>query len=73
MPIQFDINILLFQAVNEVQALQHGQVIDDDASQFDGAVGVMKTGDFKRIHRTTRRISLTCRLVSKVHKNLLRF
>ncbi|KAM1752914.1 hypothetical protein ACFX1T_005408 [Malus domestica] len=60
-------------AVNEVQALQRGQAIDDDASQFDGAVGVMKTGDFKRIHRTTRRISLTCRLVSKVHKNLLRF
>ncbi|XP_034221862.1 alpha-ketoglutarate-dependent dioxygenase alkB homolog 6-like isoform X1 [Prunus dulcis] len=59
-------------AVNEVEAL-HGQVMNHASSQLDGAVDVMKTGDLKSIHRTTPRISLTCRLVPKVHKNVFRF
>lgn len=60
------------QAVNEVEAL-HGQVMNHASSQLDGPVDVMKTGDLKCIHRTTPRISLTCRLVPKVHKNVFRF
>ncbi|XP_020421959.1 alpha-ketoglutarate-dependent dioxygenase alkB homolog 6 isoform X3 [Prunus persica] len=59
-------------AVNEVEAL-HGQVMNHASSQLDGPVDVMKTGDLKCIHRTTPRISLTCRLVPKVHKNVFRF
>lgn len=34
---------------------------------------VMNDGDVKNIHRTTNRISLTCRLVLKVHTNLFKF
>ncbi|PWA72361.1 Oxoglutarate/iron-dependent dioxygenase [Artemisia annua] len=30
-------------------------------------------GDLKAIHRSITRVSLTCRVVSKVHKNLFRF
>ncbi|XP_004294928.1 PREDICTED: alpha-ketoglutarate-dependent dioxygenase alkB homolog 6-like [Fragaria vesca subsp. vesca] len=60
------------KAVNEAQALPC-QGLDHPSSQLDGTVETLNTGDLKSIHRTTTRVSLTCRLVLKVHKNLFRF
>ncbi|KAF5748857.1 alpha-ketoglutarate-dependent dioxygenase alkB 6 [Tripterygium wilfordii] len=53
-------------AVNETQGMMH-QELNEKADQ------AMRTGDLKVIHRTTTRISLTCRLVLKVHRNLFKF
>lgn len=60
------------KAVNEAQALPR-QGLDHPSTQLDGTVEVLKTADIKSIRRTTTRVSLTCRLVLKVHKNLFRF
>ncbi|XP_071720709.1 alkylated DNA repair protein ALKBH6 homolog [Rutidosis leptorrhynchoides] len=61
----------------------HG-IKDCEVQQYDTAVNatevlqdrsVVETldGDLKAIHRSGTRVSLTCRVVSKVHKNLFRF
>lgn len=63
----------------------HG-IKDCPVQRYDGAVNVSETRehlgvsqtlpgseDSNSIHRTTNRISLTCRVVSKVHKNLFKF
>ncbi|KAF3966149.1 hypothetical protein CMV_009731 [Castanea mollissima] len=59
-------------AVNEIEALKHSV---QDQQQFGSDVGSeeMRTQEFKTIHRNTNRISLTCRLVLKVHKKLFKF
>ena len=60
------------QAVNEIEALKHSV---QDQQQFGSDIGSeeMRTQEFKTIHRNTNRISLTCRLVLKVHKKLFKF
>jgi alkylated DNA repair protein alkB family protein 6 len=60
-------HIRLFQAVNEIEALKHSV---QDQPQLELEEGVQ---DYKAIRRTTNRISLTCRLVLKVHKKLFKF
>ncbi|KAI3511651.1 hypothetical protein L1887_18808 [Cichorium endivia] len=54
----------------------HG-IKDCETQQYDAAVnaGEIETHDedSKAIHRSTTRVSLTCRVVSKVHRNLFRF
>ncbi|XP_062016409.1 alkylated DNA repair protein ALKBH6 homolog isoform X4 [Rosa rugosa] len=60
------------KVVNEAQA-RPWQGLDHPSSQLDGTVETLNTVDLKSIHRTTTRVSLTCRLVLKVHKNLFRF
>ncbi|GAY61353.1 hypothetical protein CUMW_209310 [Citrus unshiu] len=50
------------RVINEVEAL----------ASSEKAVEVINRGDPKVIHRTSTRISLTCRLVFKVHKNLFK-
>ncbi|KAJ4721803.1 alpha-ketoglutarate-dependent dioxygenase alkB-like 6-like [Melia azedarach] len=54
--------------INETEALTH---LGMDSSEK--AVEVTRSGDTKVIHRTSTRISLTCRLVFKVHKKLFKF
>ncbi|KAH9733730.1 Fe2OG dioxygenase domain-containing protein [Citrus sinensis] len=62
----------------------HG-IKDSEVHQYDGVINevealassekdveVITRGDPKVIHRTSTRISLTCRLVFKVHKNLFK-
>lgn len=63
-------HILLVQVINEVEALMHHKL---DHLGSENAVEVVRSRDLNAIHRTTNRISLTCRLVLKVHKNLFRF
>ncbi|KAL4561025.1 hypothetical protein LXL04_033185 [Taraxacum kok-saghyz] len=50
---------------------------DSEIQQYDTAVNASEVenddGDLKVIHRSATRVSLTCRVVSKVHKNLFRF
>ncbi|GAV92305.1 LOW QUALITY PROTEIN: 2OG-FeII_Oxy_2 domain-containing protein, partial [Cephalotus follicularis] len=58
--------------VNEFQALKHNK-LDPPSAASKKAVEVLKNEDVKVIDRTTNRISLTCRLVLKVHKNLFKF
>ncbi|XP_076891958.1 alkylated DNA repair protein ALKBH6 homolog [Bidens hawaiensis] len=48
-------------AVNTKEVLRHPSLIETHDE------------DSKAIHRSTTRVSLTCRVVSKVHKNLFRF
>ncbi|KAI3738794.1 hypothetical protein L2E82_28954 [Cichorium intybus] len=54
----------------------HG-IKDCEIQQYDAAVnaGEIETHDedSKVIHRSATRVSLTCRVVSKVHRNLFRF
>lgn len=65
---------VLFQVVNvnEIQALMAHEVGLPLESSEKG-VEVMRDKDAKIITRTTTRVSLTCRLVLKVHKNLFKF
>ncbi|KAM7258055.1 hypothetical protein ACFE04_013796 [Oxalis oulophora] len=51
-------------AVNEIQTCD---------TPIENAAGMVEDRDLKIIHRTETRISLTCRLVLKVHKNLFKF
>ncbi|KAK2367283.1 oxidoreductase [Trifolium repens] len=59
-------------AVNEIEALKHNE---SDRNLFGSEDSVETIGkeENKNISRTSNRISLTCRLVPKVHKNLFRF
>ncbi|KAI3826582.1 hypothetical protein L1987_00630 [Smallanthus sonchifolius] len=61
----------------------HG-IKDCEIQQYDAAVNATEVlghqslietqdEDSKAIHRSTTRVSLTCRVVSKVHRNLFRF
>uniref|UniRef100_A0A5B7BKW1 Fe2OG dioxygenase domain-containing protein n=1 Tax=Davidia involucrata TaxID=16924 RepID=A0A5B7BKW1_DAVIN len=59
-------------AVNVVEALKHHRA-NQPLSGSEKAIVVEQTGDSKSLHRTANRISLTCRMVSKVHKNLFKF
>lgn len=58
--------LLLVQAVNATNGPSH------DAGTLTGLKNDGEDGGDKVIHRTTRRISLTCRLVTKVHKHLIK-
>ncbi|XP_057956199.1 uncharacterized protein LOC131149611 isoform X2 [Malania oleifera] len=60
------------EAVNVFEALQHDK-IELPVSSSEEAADQSSIGGLKNIHRTTSRISLTCRLVLKVHKNLFKF
>ncbi|XP_059659503.1 alkylated DNA repair protein ALKBH6 homolog isoform X2 [Cornus florida] len=60
------------EAVNSVEALNHDEV-NQPLPGLEKTIRLNKTGDSNRIHRTTNRVSLTCRVVSKVHKNLYKF
>ncbi|KAB1222300.1 hypothetical protein CJ030_MR2G016181 [Morella rubra] len=58
-------------AVNEIEALKHSA---EDLARLGSEGGVEEIRkDLKTIHRTTTRISLTCRSVLKVHKKLFKF
>ncbi|XP_059432505.1 alkylated DNA repair protein ALKBH6 homolog [Corylus avellana] len=59
-------------AVNEIEALKRS-VQDQPQLESEKGSEAMGTQDFKAICRTTNRISLTCRLVLKVHKKLFKF
>ncbi|XP_054787092.1 uncharacterized protein LOC129293255 [Prosopis cineraria] len=59
-------------AVNETQALTQNE-LDHSFSSSEEAVETMGRGKDKNVLRTSQRISLTCRLVPKVHKNLFKF
>lgn len=61
-----------FQAVNETEALKHNES-DRHFFSSEDAVETIETEESKNISRTSNRISLTCRYVPKVHKNLFRF
>lgn len=55
--------------MNEIEALGHGSCSGSEKV----AVEVVNDGDLKCVKRTNTRISLTCRVVLKVHKNLFKF
>ncbi|KAK7314865.1 hypothetical protein VNO77_33393 [Canavalia gladiata] len=59
-------------AVNETEALKHKESNGHLFSSED-AVETAGKEECKNISRTSNRISLTCRFVPKVHKNLFRF
>ncbi|KAK6289904.1 hypothetical protein POUND7_001445 [Theobroma cacao] len=59
---RFDLSSL--QAVNEIDSL---------SLSSSGQAEVMRSDNAKIVSRTANRISLTCRLVLKVHKNLFKF
>ncbi|KAF5482300.1 hypothetical protein F2P56_002882 [Juglans regia] len=59
-------------AVNEFEAVKHS-IEDQPQLGAEGGVEIIRTRDLRTIHRTTTRISLTCRLVLKVHKKLFKF
>lgn len=64
-------HIPLIQAVNEIEALKHSA---EDLARLGSEGGVEEIRkDLKTIHRTTTRISLTCRSVLKVHNKLFKF
>ncbi|XP_031260025.1 alpha-ketoglutarate-dependent dioxygenase alkB homolog 6-like [Pistacia vera] len=58
--------------VNEIVALT-AQEVGLPLASSEKAVEVMRDEDAKIITRTKTRVSLTCRLVLKVHKNLFKF
>ncbi|KAK6945563.1 Alpha-ketoglutarate-dependent dioxygenase AlkB-like [Dillenia turbinata] len=58
--------------VNIGEALKSDQ-LDHPPSDLVGALSARAIEDVKTITRAATRISLTCRLVPKVHKNLFRF
>ncbi|KAL6311185.1 hypothetical protein AAG906_025774 [Vitis piasezkii] len=60
------------KVVNDIEALEQHR-LDPLFSGSDIAVEVMRNGELRSIQRTTTRISLTCRLVLKAHKNLFKF
>ncbi|CAK7323456.1 unnamed protein product [Dovyalis caffra] len=62
--------IVPFQAINEVEALR--DKLNEPFFGSESAVQAVGGGDLKVIHRATKRISLTCRLVLKVHKNIFK-
>ncbi|GKA33493.1 recombination initiation defects 3 [Tanacetum coccineum] len=75
-------SLLIFKDLAYSEYL-HG-IKDCEIQQYDTAVNAADVlrqqsvveehdEDLKAIHRSTTRVSLTCRVVSKVHKNLFRF
>ncbi|KAK1583269.1 hypothetical protein Q3G72_023126 [Acer saccharum] len=58
--------------VNEIEALMNHK-LGSSLSSSEKAIEVTRSSDPKIIHRTSTRVSLTCRLVLKVHKNLFKF
>ncbi|XP_052723107.1 uncharacterized protein LOC108345894 isoform X2 [Vigna angularis] len=58
-------------AVNETQALKYKES-DGDLFNLEDALDTTGKEEYKNISRTSSRVSLTCRLVPKVHKNLFR-
>eukprot|EP00262_Sarcandra_glabra_P013950 TRINITY_DN3968_c0_g1_i1.p1 TRINITY_DN3968_c0_g1~~TRINITY_DN3968_c0_g1_i1.p1 ORF type:complete len:307 (+),score=37.77 TRINITY_DN3968_c0_g1_i1:106-921(+) len=66
-----DSNIQRFdQAVNDLEALKHQENYSSDS---ENALEAKCVEQCKSIHRTTTRVSLTCRSVLKVHNNLFKF
>lgn len=63
---------VFFQAVNETEVLKHNES-DRHLFGTEDALETVGKEEYKNISRTSNRISLTCRLVPKVHKNLFRF
>ncbi|KAL5783780.1 hypothetical protein ACOSP7_008809 [Xanthoceras sorbifolium] len=59
--------------VNETEALTNYKLGSSSLSSSKKAIEVMRSNDAKIIHRSSTRVSLTCRLVLKVHKNLFKF
>ncbi|XP_027359334.1 alpha-ketoglutarate-dependent dioxygenase alkB homolog 6 [Abrus precatorius] len=59
-------------AVNEIEALKHKES-DRYLFSSEDAVETMGKEEYRNISRISNRISLTCRLVPKVRKNLFRF
>lgn len=59
-------------AVNLTQAVKDSGFNQLLPSLDNAAADSVRSEDVKTLNRTTRRISLTCRLVSKVHKNLIK-
>lgn len=64
--------LCLFQAVNEAEALKQNASYRHLFGSEDKEETIGKE-ECKNISRTSNRVSLTCRLVPKVHKNLFRF
>ncbi|KAJ6693473.1 hypothetical protein OIU85_004260 [Salix viminalis] len=60
------------KAINEVETLVHDKFNEPSFGTESDAVQVVGSGDLNAIHRTAKRISLTCRLVLKVHKNIFK-
>lgn len=58
-------------AVNLSEALK-GSGLDQLLPNLEAATDAVNSGDVKILHRTTNRVSLTCRLVLKVRKNLIK-
>lgn len=65
--------LVFFQVINEVEALAHDKVNEPSFGTENADVQDVGSGDLNAIHRTAKRISLTCRLVLKVHKNIFKF
>lgn len=61
------------KAINEVEALAHDKLNEPSFGTESAAVQDVGSGDRNAIHRTAKRISLTCRVVLKVHKNIFKF
>ncbi|XP_011008487.1 PREDICTED: alpha-ketoglutarate-dependent dioxygenase alkB homolog 6 isoform X2 [Populus euphratica] len=61
------------KVINEVKALAHDKLNEPSFGTESAAVQDVGNGDLNVIHRTAKRISLTCRLVLKVHKNIFKF
>lgn len=59
--------------MNEAEALKHKESDGNLFSSEDDELETIGKGEYKNISRKSTRISLTCRLVPKVHKNLFRF
>ncbi|KAG5517798.1 hypothetical protein RHGRI_038238 [Rhododendron griersonianum] len=58
--------------VNAVECLK-SHVAIQPLSGPENAFDTKKSGDVQTIHRLENRVSLTCRVVSRVHKNLFKF
>ncbi|KAL5853869.1 hypothetical protein ACOSQ3_008987 [Xanthoceras sorbifolium] len=59
--------------VNETEALMNYKLGSSSLSSSEKAIEVTGSSNAKIIHRSSTRVSLTCRLVLKVHKNLFKF
>lgn len=71
--LNFDVGTgFTLQAVNLTKAVKDSVSVSDEL--FPGLTCAEKTksGDANILRRTTKRVSLTCRLVLKVRKNLIK-
>lgn len=64
--------LLYLQVFSDIEASEQHR-LDTQFSGSEKIVEVMRNSELRSIQRTTTRISLTCRLVLKVHKNLFKF